>query len=164
MTERLEIRLLNRRSLLLAAGAAAVLPPFLASAGETGGSVPSLERSAQFNEAYAKLIADAAPVDGKVLLELPDIAENGNFVPVTITADSPMTESDHIKTIHLLSTANPVAKVATFHLSPLNGHARVQSRMRLAKTQDVIVLAETSAGSLLLAKTLVKVTIGGCSG
>ncbi len=79
-----------------------------------------------------------------------------------MTVDSPMTDADHVKAIHIVSTANPVALVATFHLSPVNAIARVQSRMRLAKTQDVIVLAELSNGRLLMSTTKVGVTIGGC--
>jgi sulfur-oxidizing protein SoxY len=102
------------------------------------------------------------PAEGKITLELPEIAENGNFVPVTITIESPMTADDYVKTIYLLSTSNPIARVATFHLTPLNGLARVQSRMRLSKTQDVIVLAELSNGTMEIATLLVKVTIGGC--
>ncbi|HEY8194887.1 MAG TPA: thiosulfate oxidation carrier protein SoxY, partial [Hyphomicrobium sp.] len=88
---------------------------------------------------------------------------NGNFVPITIVVESPMTDADHVKAIHLLSTANPVAHVATFRLSPINAVARVQSRMRLAKTQDVVTLAELSTGQMLIATTFVKVTIGGCA-
>ncbi len=65
--------------------------------------------------------------------------------------------------IHILSTANPVARIATFHLSPVNGVAKVQSRIRLAKTQDVIALAQLSNGALVMGTTTIKVTIGGCS-
>lgn len=106
---------------------------------------------------------DGQPSEERITLELPEIAENGNFVPVTISVDSPMTDDDHVRKLHILSTSNPQPVVATFHLSPLNGRAVVQSRMRLARTQDVIALAETSKGDLLLARVLVKVTIGGCS-
>ena len=150
----------NRRAFLASSVAAAVLTPFLVYA-ETSSSL-TLERSRKFEEDFAKLIGGATPVDGKIAVDLPEIAENGNFVPITIAVDSPMTDADHVKAIHLLSTANPVAHVATFRLSPLNAVARVQSRMRLAKTQDVIVLAELSGGEMLISTTLVKVTIGGC--
>ena len=76
--------------------------------------------------------------------------------------DSPMTDADHVKAIHNVSNANPVAHVETIHLSPINAVARVQSRMRLAKTQDVIILAVLSNGEILMSTTTVKVTIGGC--
>ena len=151
----------NRRAFLASSAAAAVLTPFLVYA-ETSSPL-TLERSRKFEEDFAKLIGGATPVDGKIAVDLPEIAENGNFVPITIAVDSPMTDADHVKAIHLLSTANPFAHVATFHLSPINAVARVQTRMRLAKTQDVVTLAELSNGQMLIATTLVKVTIGGCA-
>ncbi|MCB1485396.1 MAG: thiosulfate oxidation carrier protein SoxY [Hyphomicrobiaceae bacterium] len=157
----LTISVLNRRSLLITGGAAMFLHPLLAAAQEA--PPQAMERSKIFEEAYAMLTAGGTPLEGKVTLELPEIAENGNFVPVTITVDSPMTPEDYVKTIHLLSTANPVARVASFHLSPINGVAKVQSRMRLAKTQDVIALAVLSNGTLAVGSSTVKVTIGGCS-
>lgn len=162
-----EILVTNRRQVLVSAASAAAFVPIagLSSRLHAEGAPPSsLERTPQFGDIYAKLVAGAAPIEGKITFELPEIAENGNFVPVTITVDSPMTAEDHVKAIHLLSTSNPVAHVATFRLSPANAIARVQSRIRLAKTQDVIALAELSNGTLAIATLLVKVTIGGCQG
>jgi sulfur-oxidizing protein SoxY len=161
MRELSKISIVNRRSFLVSAAAVAGLTPLLVHAATT--SSLTLDRSPKFEEDFAKLVGGATPVEGKITVDLPDIAENGNFVPITISVDSPMTDADYVKAIHLLSTANPVAHVATFRLSPLNAVARVQSRMRLAKTQDVVTLAELSSGQMLIATTLVKVTIGGCA-
>ena len=162
MTDTTHIVVLSRRNFVVAATASSlVLHPLLAYA-EQGGT--TLEQSATFAAEFAKIVNGATPAEGGITLELPEIAENGNFVPVTITVESPMTDADHVKALHLLSTANPVARVATFHLSPVNGAARVQSRMRLAKTQDGIVLTEHSTGKLAIATVLVKVTLGGCAG
>lgn len=149
----------DRRQFLISATAAAGLLPFIAKAahGET-----ALERSRQFEETFKTLTAGATPVADKITVDLPEFADNGNFVPITMIVDSPMTDADHVKAVHIVSTANPVALVATFHLSPINAVARVQSRMRLAKTQDVIVLAVLSSGEMLMSTTTVKVTIGGC--
>lgn len=162
MRERTHITVLTRRTVLVTAAAAVAYPAMRAAADDAPAS-SQLERSPQFEEAFAKLVAGATPVEGKITVDLPEIAENGNFVPVIISVDSPMTAESYVSAIHLLSTANPVAKIATFHLSPLNGAARVQSRIRLAKTQDVLVLAELSSGELAIATETVKVTIGGCS-
>lgn len=162
-----EILVKTRRQFLLSAGSAAAFLSFagLSSPVKAEGAPPtSLERTSQFGDIYAKLTSGVVPVEGKINFELPEIAENGNFVPVTITVESPMTAEDHVKAIHLLSTSNPVAHVATFRLSPANAIARIQSRMRLAKTQDVIALAEMSDGTLAISTLLVKVTIGGCQG
>jgi sulfur-oxidizing protein SoxY len=160
MTDASRIVILSRRTFVVSAAAGLCLPAFLAKAGSPASS--TIERSAQFEDAFKAIVSGATPVEGKVVLDLPETAENGNFVPVTITVESPMTADDYVKTIHLLSTGNPAARVATFHLTPINAVARVQSRMRLAKTQDVIALAELSNGTLAIATLLVKVTIGGC--
>ena len=95
-------------------------------------------------------------------LDLPENVENGDYVPVALSVDSPMTAENHVKAIHILSTANPRAAVATFRFTLLSGKARVTSRMRLAKTQDVVAVAELSDGSILLTRRKVDVKIGGC--
>ena len=114
--------------------------------------------------AVRKIVGEAKPSEGKFTLELPEIAENGNTVPFTVSVESPMTEKDHVKAIHVIATANPQPGVATFRLTPLSGKAAVSSRLRLARTQDVIGIAELSDGRFLMAKRPVKVTIGGCGG
>ncbi len=123
---------------------------------------PPLVPTRQFEEAFAKVVGGGTPVEGQMTLELPEDAENGNIVPYKIAVDSPMTEADHIVRVHLFSTQNPQAAVATFHFTPLSGKAAVSGRMRLAKTQDVVAVAVTSSNSLLIARTLVNVGIGGC--
>lgn len=117
-----------------------------------------------WEQAVKKVLGDAKPIEGKLTIEMPEIAENGNTVPFTITVDSPMTDKDYIKAIHVIATANPQPGVATFRLTPLTGKATVSSRMRLARTQDVITIAEASDGRFMMSKRSVKVTIGGCGG
>jgi sulfur-oxidizing protein SoxY len=75
-----------------------------------------------------------------------------------------MFETDNVRTMHIIATANPQPGVATFHFSPLSGKATVAGRMRLARTQDVLVIAELGDGRFLMSKRNVKVTIGGCGG
>ena len=114
--------------------------------------------------AVRKILGEAKPIEGKITVELPEIAENGKTVPFSISVDSPMTDKDHVKAIHIVATSNPQPGVATFRLSPQSGKATVASRMRLQRTQDVITIAELSDGRFLMAKRPVKVTIGGCGG
>ena len=114
--------------------------------------------------AVRKILGEAKPIEGKITVELPEIAENGNTVPFSISVDSPMTDKDHVKAIHIVATSNPQPGVATFRLSPQSGKAAVASRMRLQRTQDVITIAELSDGRFLMARRPVKVTIGGCGG
>ena len=136
-----------------AAGAVVGLPAALAQ-----------EQLQPWEQAVRKIVGDAKPIEGKLMLQLPEIAENGNTVPFTIAADNPMTENDNVKAIHIIATANPQPGVATFRFSPLSGKATVSSRMRLAKTQEVVGIAELSDGRFLITKRSVKVTIGGCGG
>jgi sulfur-oxidizing protein SoxY len=148
---------MDRRSLLLsAAGAATVLSllPHAASA-----------QDAQIlDAAIKKAVGDAKPVEGRITLTLPEIAENGNTVPFELAVQSPMSDADYVKAVHLFAPGNPQADVASFLFSPASGKAAVASRMRLARTQDVVALAEMSDGKVFIAKRTVKVTIGGCGG
>lgn len=120
------------------------------------------QRSASFQDAYARIVGERTPEAGPFTLELPDLAENGNMVLFKLNAESPMTEAEHVKAFHLLSTQNPQGHVGTFKLTLLSGRASVTGRMRLAKTQDVVALAELSDNRLLIASSTVQVTIGGC--
>ena len=131
------------------------------------GLAPALlaqEAAEGWEQAVKRVLGDAKPIEGKALIDLPEIAENGNTVPFTVSVDSPMSETDNVRTIYIIATANPQPGVATFHFSPLSGKATVASRMRLAKTQDVLVIAELGDGRFLMSKRNVKVTIGGCGG
>ncbi len=101
---------------------------------------------------------------GKVSLNTPEIAENGNTVPVTVDVESPMTKDNYVDSVLVLADGNPRAGVATFHFTPLSGVATATTRIRLAKTQNVIAIAKMSNGDFFMEKKEVKVTIGGCGG
>ena len=102
--------------------------------------------------------------EAKVKLDLPEIAENGNTVPMTVTVESPMTEASHVTEVLVLADGNPNAGVATFHFSPASGVAEANTRIRLAATQNIIAVAKMNDGSFVTASKQVKVTIGGCGG
>jgi sulfur-oxidizing protein SoxY len=102
--------------------------------------------------------------EAKVKLDLPEIAENGNTVPMTVTVESPMTEASHVTEVLVLADGNPNAGVATFHFSPASGVAEANTRIRLATTQNIIAVAKMNDGSFVTASKQVKVTIGGCGG
>jgi len=84
---------------------------------------------------------------GRVLLELPSVADNGHSVPMTVRVDSPMSKADHVRRIDLVSEKNPVPLMATFFLGPHMGRAEVESRVRLNGTQRVTAIAQLSDGS-----------------
>jgi len=98
-------------------------------------------------------------MDGKVKIVLPEIAENGNTVPVKVAVESPMTADDYVKSITLYSEGNPDIDIATYHFTPSSGKAAVAARIRLAKTQNVVAVAEMSTGKFYVGKAQVKVTV-----
>ncbi len=116
------------------------------------------------DEVIKKFVGDKKPVVGRVKLDLPEIAENGNTVPVSIAVESPMNEQSHVTHLLLVTDGNPRAGTATFYFSPASGAAEVTTRIRLATTQNVIAIAKMNDGSLFMSSKEVKVTIGGCGG
>ena len=150
---------LNRRQFAVAAAATAALTlaPLPALAQEQPGAKP-------WEALVKKIVGDAKPVEGKLVIDMAEIAENGNTVPFTLSVASPMTDKDHVKAMYLISTANPRPEVVAFRFTPASGAAKAESRMRLVSTQDVIAIAELSDGKFLMARRPVKVTVGGCGG
>jgi sulfur-oxidizing protein SoxY len=111
----------------------------------------------------AAAVAKGAPVrKGKVKLELPQLADNGNSVPIRITVESPMTAADHVRSIHLYSERNPVSNMANFYLGPRAGKAEINSRVRLAGSQRVTAVAELSDGSFWYDVAPIVVTLSAC--
>jgi sulfur-oxidizing protein SoxY len=151
------MRQLTRRAALAicASGAA------LAIIGFSRGALAAAKEAA---DQIAKFTAGKTAEQGKVTIELPEIAENGNTVPLSIAVDAPMTGDNYVSEIMVVSEGNPNPGVATFHLTPMSGKAQVATRIRLAATQNIVVVAKTSGGQFFTGQKLVKVTIGGCGG
>ena len=111
-----------------------------------------------------KLYGDKPMAAGKIKLDVPEIAENGLVVPINVEIESPMTEADYVKAVHVFAEGNPQPGVVSYQFTPACGKASAATRMRLAQTQDIICVAEMSNGTLHTAKANIKVTIGGCGG
>jgi len=118
------------------------------------------------DEAMSKLLGGRTAGDGGdvIKLELPEIAENGNTVPLKFEVASPMTDDNYVSHVHVFADGNPRPDVASFHFTPASGKAAASTRMRLAKTQNIVAVAEMSDGKVLMTSKEVKVTIGGCGG
>jgi sulfur-oxidizing protein SoxY len=112
----------------------------------------------------AKFTGGKTAEKGKISIELPEIAENGNTVPLSVTVDSTMTADDYVSDVMVVSEGNPNPGVVTFHFTPQSGKAEASTRIRLAATQNIVVVAKTSKGAYFTGQKLVKVTIGGCGG
>ena len=115
-------------------------------------------------DAIAKFTGGKTPQDGKISIELPEIAENGNTVPLSVSVEAPMAADNYVSEIIVVADGNPNPGVATFHFSSLSGKAAASTRIRLAATQNIIAVAKTSKGEFFSNQKLVKVTIGGCGG
>ncbi len=169
-----KISILNRRGFIVGASSAGSIAALLLTSqmafaestfdSQAAGIAPTPAQGASqaFTEALAKILGQATPKENLLIVDLPELAENGNTVPYELFVESPMTDTDYVKTIYLLSTANPQALVGTFSLVPASGKAQVAGRMRLARTQDVVAIAELSSGEFLISTRRVDVTIGGC--
>ena len=115
-------------------------------------------------EELKKLYGDKPMAAGKIKLDVPEIAENGLVVPINIEIESPMTDADFVKTVHVYADGNPLPGIVSYTFTPACGKAAAATRMRLAQTQNIVCVAEMSNGTLHMAKANVKVTIGGCGG
>jgi sulfur-oxidizing protein SoxY len=113
-------------------------------------------------EAIRKILGEAKINAGRVHLEIPPLVENGNTVPCEVTVDSPMTEADHVKAIHVFCEKNPQPRVFAAKLGPRAGRASISTRIRLADTQTVTAIAELSDGSFWSHSVDVIITLGAC--
>jgi sulfur-oxidizing protein SoxY len=145
----------RRQSLALGAGA------FAAAA---AGTSPARAAKGEAEALIKAFAGGREPVQGRVKLDLPEIAENGNTVPMAVTVESPMTAESHVTDILVVADANPRAAVVTFHFTPSSGVAEANTRIRLAETQTVVAVARMNDGSVFMDQRPVKVTIGGCGG
>lgn len=134
----------RRETMVLGAGAA------------VAGFLPMTVNAAA-DDAIAAFTGGAAITDGGVDLVAPEIAENGNTVPIQVGAEGAVA-------IMLLAAGNPTPGVATFNFGDLAGAHMASTRIRLAGTQDVVAIAKMADGSFKRASANVKVTIGGCGG
>lgn len=113
-------------------------------------------------EAIRKVVGAATPTEGRVTLEVPPLVENGSTVPLTVSVDSPMTEGDHVKAIHVFNEKNPQPNVFSVRLGPRNGKAVVGTRIKLGDSQRIIAIAETGDGRFWSAGADVIVTLAAC--
>jgi sulfur-oxidizing protein SoxY len=147
------IRRFSRRELLLAAGAG------LASLVVVR---PARATPEAMQEAIRKVAGPARINRGRVKLELPPLVENGNVVPLAVGVESPMTDADHVRAIHVFTERNPQPDVLSVRLGPRAGRARVATRIRLAHTQTVVAIGELSDGSWWSDSADVVVTLAAC--
>ena len=147
----------RRRILTIAIGAAA-------AAASSAAPGPAFAAKNDADDLIRKFTGGRTAAEGRVRLDLPEIAENGNAVPMTVSVESPMTDQSYVSDVLIVAEGNPRGGIATFHFSPASGVAEVNTRIRLAETENVIAIAKMNDGTVFKTSKQVKVTIGGCGG
>ena len=156
MSRAILLSAIPRRGILRSASAASL---FLAA----GGFLQTAEAE-ETDEAtlIRNFTGGAAMPSPRVHVQMPKVFGNGYSVPLTLLVDSPMTETDYVRTIHVLAPKNPIIPVANFSFTPQSGQAKLSTRIRLAQTQDVLAIAEMNDGTRLLGRASTQVDVDGC--
>ncbi len=162
----------SRRGVLRALGllgVSAVASPFVVGAPGAArgqGNLGALQPEEKVDATLKRLFGGRPIKDGSsvIKMDLPLIAENGAVVPITVEVQSPMTPTNYVKSIYIVSDRNRRPMNAKFSLTPEMGAAAIGANLRLNETGDVRAIAELNDGTLLMAKREVKVTVGGCGG
>lgn len=152
----------NRRQVVLAGTAALAGGLSLPALPAPPARAQMAANPAQFALALRKVVGDAKVNEGKVKLDVPPLSENGNSVTMTITVDSPMTPTNHVKAIHVFAEKNPQPNVISVKLGPRAGLPTIQTRIRLADSQDIVAVAELSDGTFWKDTGSVVITLGAC--
>lgn len=153
--------IISRRTFILASGSATALFLNTKPASSDCGGGPTLCKTPSFDvengwqETLEALVGTSSPASGPIFLRM-DTITDGAAVPFEVIVDSPMTKEDHVQEIHLVTTANPNPKTASYYLTPALGAAHIKSRMRLAGTQDVYAVAKMNRDRIIGTKMTVK--------
>ena len=112
--------------------------------------------------AIARVTGSKPAQKGRVKLEVPPLVDNGNAVAISVAVDSPMTEANHVKEIHIFSERNPEPVILSMKLGPRAGRAAAATRVRLADTQTLVAIAAMSDGTFWSGSAQTVVTIAAC--
>lgn len=123
---------------------------------------PASATPASMRAAIRRVVGEASVKKGRLKIDLPPLIENGNAVPLTVAAESPMTADNYVKAIHVFTEKNPQPNVISVRLGPRAGRATFATRIRLADSQKVIAIAEMNDGSFWSDEIEVIVTLAAC--
>jgi sulfur-oxidizing protein SoxY len=147
-----------KRRAFMRAGIAAAAGSTVVARGQAPGLAPAQDIAPLIRE----VTGGKTPQRRDIEIEIPQLAENGNSVPLHVRVRSPMSGEDHVTAIHVIAERNPRPHVATFHFGPQSGRAEITTRIRLAGTQNLTVLAALSGERFLIAEAPVLVTSAAC--
>lgn len=145
---------LDRRKLIAGAGAGLLVAALPARA--------ATDPSPELAQLIARITEGAVPERARITLDIPALVENGNSVDTRILVESPMTDADHVRWIHLIAEKNPFPDMARFQLGPRAGRAEVATTLRLSQSQTVTAVAALSNGGFVMADADIVVTLSAC--
>ncbi len=153
---------LSRRTALISLGATAGLVALTISPISVRAEIAEINE--RLGEVIKNKFGSREIQEGLVSLKLPNTADTGLSVPATISVDdSPMNESDYVKSMHIITELNPQLEVADYYLTPKSGKAMVSTRIRLKQSQNVFAFALLSDNSLWATSVEISVTMGACA-
>jgi sulfur-oxidizing protein SoxY len=120
------------------------------------------EQQPDLDREVAKRLPGITARPGRVTIEVPEVADNGNTVPCTISVDSPMTEADHVRAIYVWAARNPRPFVIEARFGPYNPRARLQTRLRLGDSERLLAIAELSDGTYWAGVADIQVQVSAC--
>lgn len=146
-------RVVRRRMLLGAAGASAwiVLRP-----------ASSLAQTEDLAAAIRTYTGGVPAKEGRVRLDIAELIDNGNSVPVAVRVESPMTTANHVAAIAVFNEKNPQRDIVRFQLGPRAGKAAASTRIRLATSQKLVAIAKMNDGTCWSHTVDVIVTLAAC--
>jgi sulfur-oxidizing protein SoxY len=148
----------SRRGVLVGSVALVAAGPVAAQV-----AAPPAEQPQALSLALREAFGEGRPTPGRVMLKIPTIAENGNAVPVTVSVETPRSPGEQVKRIVVIAPGNPFPLGAEYRFGPRSAKPEVSTRLRLARTQTVMAVAELADGSLWSASADLTVTIGACA-
>lgn len=115
-------------------------------------------KAEEIDEVYKELFGDLPIIESTdIKLKIPEIAENGAVVPVSIA-----TTIAGVTAIHVIIDQNPNPLSASFELGPMSP-ADISVRVKMGRSSMVRAMVKT-ADKVYMTGQAVKVTIGGCGG
>ncbi len=150
-----EVRM-TKRQVLAAGGMAALATTVFSCLPGTAEAAPK-----DVKKKLAEITGGKSMEKGRIKIEVPPYTKYGKQVRIAITVDSKMDGPDQVKAMHVMAERNTVPEVASYHFGKLAGTARISTRIRVARTQILVVAAEMSDGTYLIGKARCKVARGG---
>ena len=138
---------MKRRSALVMAAGVALLPPARATPEALAAAIRSFTGGAPLRE-------------GKVQLDVAQLVDNGNTVPVTISV--PGAPAADVAALALFNERNPQSDVLRVDFGPRAATRSVSTRIRLATSQQLVAVARLGDGSCWAQRVEVVVTLAAC--